>query len=105
MRIDGHVHFVGDGSNGSGCWLRRNLGDRLFEPIVKSQAGIYRMSQKLGVDHAYEEKLIKLIQDSSLDAILLLAMDYPYDPDEIVESRGKILRSKRPCFKFGPKIS
>ena len=81
MRIDGHVHFVGDGSNGSGCWLRRNLGDRLFEPIVKSQAGIYRMSQKLGVDHAYEEKLIKLIQDSSLDAILLLAMDYPYDPD------------------------
>ena len=81
MRIDGHVHFVGDGSNGSGCWLRRNLGDRLFEPIVKSQAGIYRMSQKLGVDHAYEEKLIQLIQDSSLDAILLLAMDYPYDPD------------------------
>ena len=81
MRIDGHVHFVGDGSNGSGCWLRRNLGDRLFEPIIKSQAGIYRMSQKLGVDHAYEEKLIKLIQDSSLDAILLLAMDYPYDPD------------------------
>ena len=61
LKIDGHVHFVGDGSNGSGCWLRRNLGDRLFEPIVKSQAGIYRSSQKLGIDQAYEEKLIDLI--------------------------------------------
>jgi predicted TIM-barrel fold metal-dependent hydrolase len=81
MRIDGHVHFVGDGSNGSGCWLRRNLGDRLFEPLVKSQAGIFRSSQKLGVDQAYEEKLIELINDSSLDAVLLLAMDYPYDQE------------------------
>ena len=79
MRIDGHVHFVGDGSNGSGCWLRRNLADRLFEPIVKSQAGIYRSSQRIGVDQAYEEKLIELIEGSSLDAVLLLAMDYPYD--------------------------
>ena len=81
LKIDGHVHFVGDGSNGSGCWLRRNLGDRLFEPIVKSQAGIYRSSQKLGIDQAYEEKLINLINDSSLDAVLLLAMDYPYDQE------------------------
>ena len=79
LKIDGHVHFVGDGSNGSGCWLRRNLGDRLFEPIVKSQAGIYRSSQKLGIDQAYEGKLIDLIDSSSLDAVLLLAMDYPYD--------------------------
>ena len=77
-----------------------------FEPIVKSQAGIYRMSQKLGLDHAYEEKLDKLIQDSSLDAILLLAIRIILRPDEILrKSRGKILCSKRPCFKFGPKIS
>lgn len=79
MKIDGHVHFVGDGSNGSGCWLRRNFADRLFEPIVKSQAGILKSSQKSGVDLAYEEKLIQLIDESSLDAVLLLAMDYPYD--------------------------
>ena len=79
MKIDGHVHFVGDGSKGSGCWLRRNFADRLFEPIVKSQAGILKSSQKSGVDLAYEEKLIQLIDESSLDAVLLLAMDYPYD--------------------------
>ena len=44
MRIDGHVH-LSETAQTARCWLRRNLGDRLFEPIVKSQAGIYRMSQ------------------------------------------------------------
>ena len=89
MRIDGHVHFVGDGSNQSGCWLRKNtLIDWIIEPIVKAQAGIVRSSQKLGVDLAYEKKLIELIDQSSLDAVLLLAMDYPYDSD------GNILKEK-----------
>ncbi|MDG0964049.1 MAG: hypothetical protein P8O23_03230 [Opitutales bacterium] len=42
MRIDGHVHLVGDASNGSGCWLRcTSLLDRIVEPIVKAQAGIF----------------------------------------------------------------
>jgi uncharacterized protein len=82
MRIDGHVHFVGDGSNGSGCWLRsKTLLDRIVEPIVKAQAGILQSSKKLGVDQAYEEKLIQLIDQSILDAVVLLAMDYPYDED------------------------
>ncbi|HAD21521.1 MAG TPA: hypothetical protein DCF87_05330 [Opitutae bacterium] len=81
MRIDGHVHFVGEGSNGSGCWLRcSTLLDRIIEPVVKAQAGILKSSRQLGVDQAYEERLISLINESSLDAVLLLAMDYPYDP-------------------------
>jgi predicted TIM-barrel fold metal-dependent hydrolase len=81
VKIDGHVHFVGDGSNGSGCWLRcSTLLDRMVEPIVKAQAGILKSSRQLGVDQAYEERLIGLIDSSSLDAVLLLAMDYPYDP-------------------------
>lgn len=82
MRIDGHVHFVGDGSNESGCWLRSStLLDRIVEPIVKAQAGILKSSRQHGVDQAYEERLIGLIDDSLLDAVLLLAMDYPYDED------------------------
>jgi hypothetical protein len=81
VKIDGHVHFVGDGSNGSGCWLRcSTLPDRIIEPVVKAQAGILKSSRQLGVDQAYEERLIGLIDSSSLDAVLLLAMDYPYDP-------------------------
>ena len=73
---------MGDGSNESGCWLRSStLLDRIVEPIVKAQAGISKSSRQLGVDQAYEERLIGLIDDSLLDAVLLLAMDYPYDED------------------------
>ena len=52
----------------------------MVEPFVKAQAGILKSSRQLGVDKAYEERLINLIGSSSLDAVLLLAMDYPYDP-------------------------
>jgi predicted TIM-barrel fold metal-dependent hydrolase len=54
--------------------------DHIVEPVVKAQAGILKSSYQLGVDQAYEERLINLIGSSSLDAVLLLAMDYPYDP-------------------------
>ena len=75
MRIDGHVHFVGDGSNGSGCWLRSStLLDRIVEPIVKAQAGISKASRQFGIDQAFEQRLIGLIDGSALDAVLLLAM-------------------------------
>jgi hypothetical protein len=57
------------------------LLDRIVEPIVKAQAGILKSSRQLGIDQAYEQRLIGLIDDSSLDAVLLLAMDYPYDVD------------------------
>ena len=91
MKIDGHVHFVGDGSNGSGCWLRSHtLLDRIMEPVVKAQAGILQASQKLGLDRAYEERLTRLITQSSLDAVLLLAMDYPYSEDgDCLQAKAK----------------
>jgi len=57
------------------------LLDRIVEPIVKAQAGISKSSRQFGIDQAYEQRLIRLIDDSSLDAVLLLAMDYPYDED------------------------
>ena len=60
----------------------------MVEPIVKAQAGILKSSRQLGVDQAYEERLIGLIDKSSLDAVLLLAMDYPYD------SNGNCLKGK-----------
>ena len=60
----------------------------MVEPVVKAQAGILKSSRQLGVDQAYEERLIGLIDKSSLDAVLLLAMDYPYD------SNGNCLKGK-----------
>ena len=107
MRIDGHVHFVGEGSNGSGCWLRcSTLLDRIIEPVVKAQAGILKSSRQLGVDQAYEERLISLINESSLDAVLLLAMDYPYDPSgNCLKGKAKFYVPNDHVFRLAKKYS
>ena len=49
MKIDGHVHFVGDGSNGSGCWLVKHpMGSHTPEPVVKAQASISKIRSSTG---------------------------------------------------------
>jgi len=105
VKTDGHVHFVGDGSNGSGCWLRRNsLLDRLMEPILKKQAGIFKTSRNLGLDKAYQQKLLSLIEQSGLDAVLLLAMDYPYDKEgNCLKKRAKFFVPNEHVLALGKK--
>lgn len=88
-RIDCHVHLVGDGSAGTGCWLRtpnpfRWVAARL---LVKA-AGLPVSVLKTGFDDAYVVNLVRMIQESSLDAVVLLAMDLPRSDD------GRPLESK-----------
>ena len=68
------------------------LLDQVSEPILKRQAGIFETSRSLGLDRAYEQMLLGLIDTSSLDAVLLLAMDYPYD------EKGNCLKQKAKFF-------
>ncbi|HAF58666.1 MAG TPA: hypothetical protein DCL00_03665 [Opitutae bacterium] len=82
MKMDGHVHLIGDGSSGRNRWLRRSgLFDRLTEFFFTRQNGLSSRKSGAGLDQAYENHLIELVKDSSLDSVLLLAMDYPHDPD------------------------
>ena len=86
-----YVHWVGDGSDGSGCWLRRNTFlDHILEPLIKRQAGVFESSRLLGLDKAYKSKLLELVEGSRLDKLVLLAMDYPYDKEsKILKDRAK----------------
>ncbi|MFP6901539.1 MAG: amidohydrolase family protein [Opitutales bacterium] len=88
-RIDCHVHLVGDGSSGTGCWLRtpnpvRWLGARF---LVRA-SGLPVSVLKNGLDNAYAENLVRRVRESSLDAVALLAMDLPRSDD------GQSLESK-----------
>lgn len=80
MIIDCHVHCVGDGSDGSGCWLdlsqlRRALVGRLLLRHVQLPARLL----KGGLDAAYRDRLVEWLRASSLDRAVLLAQDVPYD--------------------------
>jgi predicted TIM-barrel fold metal-dependent hydrolase len=83
-RIDCHVHLVGDGSSGSGCWLqmRTPLHQLMARFIVKS-AGLPSGSLKTGLDLALLDRLVDMVRTSSLDSVVLLAQDLPYTDDGI----------------------
>jgi hypothetical protein len=81
-KIDCHVHLVGDGSSGSGCWRRpRSIVHRLMAQIIARAAGIPASALRDGLDTVLEQRLVELVGSSSLDAVVLLAQDIPHRDD------------------------
>lgn len=79
MKIDLHVHAVGNGASGSGCWYRPRGWTRLGEPLMLRSFGLPRSSLRQDLDTLYVERLLSFIRSSSLDAAVLLAQEVPYD--------------------------
>ncbi len=83
-RIDCHVHLVGDGSSGSGCWLQmRTPLHKLMARIIVKATGLPSSSLKTGLDKALLDRLIHMVRTSSLDSVVLLAQDLPHTDDGI----------------------
>lgn len=80
MKIDLHVHVVGNGANGSGCWYRPRGWTRWAEPLMLRSFGLPRSSLRKDLDTLYVDRLLSFIRTSSLDAAVILAQDEPYDP-------------------------
>ena len=88
-RIDCHAHLVGDGSAGSGCWLRTpNVLRAISARCLLRATGMPASILRGGLDEAYAAKLLSFARESSLDAVVLLAMDLPRSDD------GKVLEEK-----------
>ena len=79
-RIDGHVHLIGDGSAGDGCWLRLDsVRMRWQGRFLMRAAGLPSTALHTGLDAVFRRHLCEQIETSSLDAVLLLAQEIPYD--------------------------
>jgi hypothetical protein len=84
QHIDAHVHLVGNGRRGSGCWLR--IGATWWQkPLTAYMLSHIGMSgialHDPEFDERYVEHLLRLIRTSSLGALCLLAQDEVYAPD------------------------
>lgn len=81
-RIDCHVHLIGDGSSGSGCWLQmRSMMHHLMARVIVKVAGLPAGCLKTGLDEALVDRLVDMVRTSSLDAVVLLAQDLPHADD------------------------
>jgi uncharacterized protein len=81
VQIDMHVHMVGNGAGGSGGWLRLKGWHRVLAGFMLRQLGMPASALEGDLEKIYSEHLIKLVRDSSLDAVVLLAHERVHDPD------------------------
>src|SRR6266513_1142155 len=80
-RIDMHVHMVGNGGSGSGGWLRLSGWHRRLAVFMVRQLGMPGSALEGDLETLYAELLLRLVRESSLDAIVLLAHERVHDPD------------------------
>jgi predicted TIM-barrel fold metal-dependent hydrolase len=87
--IDAHVHIVGNGSGGTGCWLRVRGWHRPLAALMLKHIGLPRDAMSGDLDQLYVERLLELVRGSSLGAVVILAQDLVYDEQgRVMEDAG-----------------
>lgn len=74
-----HVHLVGNGLSGSGCWLRLPKSRRLMANFMLRQLGLTTPWDAPEFDEAYVQFLLRQVQTSSLTHAVILAHEEVYD--------------------------
>ena len=82
LRLDCHVHLVGDGSSGDGrAFELRTPWNRLQARFLLREAQVDAAHLDGGLDAAFEAALARHIEGSGLDGAVILAQDVPHDAD------------------------
>ena len=74
-----HVHLVGNGHGGNGCWLRPGLMHRMLADWMLRQIGLPVSWRAPEFDDAYVELLVRWLSESALTHAVLLAHEEVYD--------------------------
>jgi len=111
--IDMHVHIVGNGSGGSGCWMRVTGLHRPMAWFMLRHIGLPISVLSTDLDRLYVERLLELVRTSSLRRIVILAHEQVYDErGSVMEGFGSmyvpndyVLKLAREHAEFLPAIS
>ena len=113
--LDAHVHLVGNGQRGSGCWVK--LGATWWQKPMGAymlrHIGLRGLSMHApDFDERYTAHLLRLVRESSLGAAVLLAQDEVYSADGAKMDAGSfyvpndyVLRLSRQHPEFLPAVS
>ena len=77
--IDMHVHIVGNGSSGSGCWLSIKGWHWPLSALMVRECGLPMSVLKDDLDRIYVDRLLEMVRNSSLGAVVILAEDLVHD--------------------------
>ena len=77
--IDMHVHMVGNGSGGTGCWIRPSAWRWPLQALMAHHIGLPLSALRENLDQLYVDQLLQWVRGSSLDAVVILAHEQVYD--------------------------
>ena len=113
--LDAHIHIVGNGRTGSGCWLRiKGWWHQPLAAYMLRHIGMRGTSLDApDFDTLFVAHLSRLVRESSLDAAVILAQEEVYDAGgRKMESAGSfhvpndyVLRLAREHPEFLPAVS
>ncbi len=79
LPIDCHIHIVGNGARGSGCWLRLKGRHRWLAAFMLRHLRLPPDLDAPDFDEIYVERLLALVRESSLGSAVILAQEQVYD--------------------------
>ena len=77
--VDMHVHLVGNGLSGSGCWLKPPFLHRFLADWMLRQLGLKVSWRAPEFEDAYVDLLTRWLRDSPVSHAVLLAHEEVYD--------------------------
>src|SRR6266446_8909597 len=77
--LDAHVHVVGNGTGGTGCWLRLSPWRRPMTALMLRHVGLPHETLGGDLDRIYVERSLELVRSSSLGAVVILAPELAHD--------------------------
>ena len=83
--MDMHVHVVGNGTGGTGCWLRVTGWHRPLANLMLRHIGLPSTALAGDLDRLYVERLLTLVRSSSLGAVVILAQE------EVRDEQGQVM--------------
>lgn len=81
MKIDCHLHVVGNGTGGTGCWYRPKGVTRYGAPLLLRSVGLPPAALRGDLDGLYAAQMLRFVRESSMDAAVILAQDNAYRED------------------------
>lgn len=82
VRIDAHVHIVGTGVGGTGCWYRPKGLTRLGAPFLVRSVGLTtRDLAGPSFDEQYVAQMLEFVRSSNVQRALILAHELPHRED------------------------
>ncbi len=81
LKLDCHVHLVGNGNSGNGCWIRMRGWHRLMGHLMCRTIAMPVGFEHDDFDAIYVSRLRGFVAESSVDHALLLAQDEVYNDD------------------------